>query len=63
MSSMSRSEFLGLGGLLAGTALGRLPAAGAQRTARGGGIEADLIVVNARVYAATRPCRAPRRSR
>jgi len=50
MSSLSRSEFLGLGGLLAGAALGRAPAAGAQQPQARPGVEPDLIVVNARVY-------------
>jgi predicted amidohydrolase YtcJ len=52
MSKLSRAEFLGLGGVLAGAALGspRPPEATAQTTAGRGAIEPDLAVVNARVY-------------
>ena len=51
MSQMSRAEFLGLSGVLAGAALARGGAAESEAqvtTARAN--EADLVVVNARVY-------------
>jgi len=50
MAKMTRAEFLGLGGLLAGSALacGRSPQPGAQ--APDSGVEPDLVLVNGRVY-------------
>jgi predicted amidohydrolase YtcJ len=49
---MTRAEFLGLGGVLAGAAVGcdRSPAVDAQGTPGPATAEADLAVVNARVY-------------
>jgi predicted amidohydrolase YtcJ len=49
---MSRAEFLGLSGVLAGAALGCRPAAVVDDQATGGGLAAtpDLVVVNARVF-------------
>lgn len=60
MSRYTRKEFLSLGALLAGAAsLARLPFARAAHAmplppqpSRGAGIEADLVVVNARVHTA-----------
>ena len=51
MSKMTRAEFLGLGGLLAGAAIGcsRAPDAEAQVASRSTA-EADLVVENGRVY-------------
>lgn len=52
MSKMTRAEFLGLSGVLAGAALGcgRLPDGEAQGASSQSATEPDLVVVNARVY-------------
>jgi predicted amidohydrolase YtcJ len=52
MSKITRTEFLGLSGVLAGAALGcgRSEAPGVQGPSAGSPTEADLVVVNARVY-------------
>ena len=54
MAKISRKEFLGFGAALAGAAAGVSPTApataAAEQPAAGAGVEADLIVVNARVY-------------
>ncbi len=52
MSKMSRAEFLGLSGVLAGAAIGCRPAVPSSQQAGAvqGAMEPDLVVVNARVY-------------
>jgi predicted amidohydrolase YtcJ len=52
MSKITRTEFLGLSGVLAGAALGcgRPEGSDASAPATGSATEADLVVVNARVY-------------
>lgn len=52
MSKMTRAEFLGFGGVLAGAAMGcgRSPEVGAQVASGPATAEPDLVVVNARVY-------------
>jgi hypothetical protein len=52
MTKYTRGEFLGFGAALAGARLGRLPvvAPEPQTTRQGGGVEPDLVVVNAKVY-------------
>jgi|RhiMethySRZTD1v2_1073278.scaffolds.fasta_scaffold07267_8 predicted amidohydrolase YtcJ len=52
MSKMTRAQFIGLGGVLAGGALGcsRSPEAEAQVTSGQSGTAPDLVVLNARVY-------------
>src|SRR5713226_976668 len=51
MAKYTRGEFLGFGAVLAGAyRLGRLPAAVAQTPPPAGGVEPDLVVVNAKVY-------------
>ena len=52
MSKMSRNEFLGLSGVLAGAALGcgRSDDSGAQAPSTRSATEPDLVVANARVY-------------
>jgi hypothetical protein len=54
MAKISRKKFLGFSAALAGAAAGVTPAspatAAAQQPAAGPGVEADIVVVNARVY-------------
>ncbi len=51
MAKYTRGEFLGFGAALAGACgLGRLPVGAAQTAPAAGGVEPDLVLVNAKVY-------------